>query len=100
MPRRHLPNPSQVGRASQFATALSNALHALELTHKDLAEELGLTRYTVDSWTRADNSTIPSDDNLERLCIALERRQPGLGARLAGLAGAVWIKPPEAPSPP
>ena len=100
MPRRHAPNPRQVARAAQFATVLSDALHELRLTHKNLAEELGLARYTVDSWTRADHSTVPSDDNLERLCVVLERRQPGLGARLADLAGAVWIKPPAAQTTP
>src|SRR5579859_1021129 len=92
MPRRRPPDPQQAVRAAQFATALSDALHALRLTHKDLAEELGLARYTIDSWTRADNSTVPLDDNLEHLCVALERRQAGLGARLASLAGAVWVK--------
>ena len=98
-PRRHAPNPTQQARASRFAAELADALHALKLTHQSLAEELGLTRYTIDSWARAANPSLPADDNLERLCLALERRQPGLGARLASLAGAVWIAPAAGPQP-
>jgi non-specific serine/threonine protein kinase len=100
MTRRFHSSSPRKTRASQFAAALAEALHQLELTHQDLASSLNVTRYAVDSWTRAANPTLPTSHNLEQLCYLLEQRQAGLGERLAGLAGSEWLPPrPQIPIP-
>jgi predicted ATPase len=97
--RKPIDSPRQV-RADEFAAALATALHHLRLTHQDLANALQVTRYTIDSWTRATNPALPSQANLERLCYWLEQRQAGLGQRLAQLAGSEWVAPqPHAHTP-
>ena len=75
-------------RAYNFATELSDALYELKLTHKDVARELGITRYAVDSWTRAADPAMPSAENLNRLCALLEARKTGMGVQIARAAGA------------
>jgi len=79
-------------RADRFAKQLSTALYELGISHKQLAQELDVPRYTVDSWTRGD-AKIPSGANLDRLCNMLEQRQPGLGSKMATLAGQSWPLP-------
>ncbi|MCL4862252.1 MAG: hypothetical protein KJZ93_22745, partial [Caldilineaceae bacterium] len=60
-------------------------------THQDLANRLGVKRYTVDLWARATNPALPSADNLERLCRWLEARQPGLSRQFVAAAfNAAW----------
>ena len=86
----------RAARATRFAGGLADALHELGLTHKALALELGVTHHSVDSWTRGADPTIPGDANLQRLCALLDERQPGLGRKIAGLAGYPW-KPAGAP---
>src|SRR5687768_14084969 len=81
--RRFRADEVRAARASRFAAQLSDALYELGLTHKDVAQELGVPRYTVDSWTRGDDSKIPGGPNLARLCALLEGRKPGLGRSLA-----------------
>jgi predicted ATPase len=69
--------------ASRSATYLADLLHELRVTHQVLANDLGVTRHTVDSWTRIANPAIPAGDNLDRLCLWLEQRKPGAGKQLA-----------------
>lgn len=85
MPRRAHPSPERDDKAAQFATALAEALHGLKITHKKLAEALGITLHSVDSWTRANSPNLPSADNLRKLCELLEARQAGLGSRLQAI---------------
>lgn len=63
MPRRRTNDREQV-RAEQFAHALSNILHELHISHRDLAAALNISRYTVDSWTRMSDPALPSEQNL------------------------------------
>ena len=77
-------------RASRFAAELADALHELRITHKTLAQELGVTHHTVDSWTRGTDPKVPEETNLEKLCALLEAREPGLGKRVAAAAGHNW----------
>jgi non-specific serine/threonine protein kinase len=88
----------RAARANRFAARLADILHELGITHKELARQLGITHYAVDSWTRAADPTLPAGENLERLCALLEARKPGTGRELAGAAGHPW-KPPD-PGPP
>lgn len=83
-------------RASRFSAALSDALHELKLTHKDVAQELGITRYSVDSWTRATDPTMPGDENLVKLCAMLETYRTGLGVSIAAIADFDWEPPSKA----
>jgi len=85
MPRRAHPSPERDDKAAQFATALAEALHGLKITHKKLAEALGITLHSVDSWTRANSPNLPSVENLRKLCDLLEARQAGLGLRLQAI---------------
>jgi predicted ATPase/uncharacterized protein HemY len=91
MERRRLRSDEvRAARAARFAAQLGDALYELGLTHKDVAEALGVPRFTVDSWTRADAPKIPGGPNLARLCDFLEARKPGLGRALASIAGLAW----------
>src|SRR5947209_2981234 len=92
-------DPAREARASRFAADLADALYTLGLTHEDVAQALGIARYTVDSWTRAADSRIPGQATLARLCVLLDARQPGLGRRLAATAGLTWTPPPSPPAP-
>ncbi len=71
--------------ATRFSKLLADTLHALRVTHQGLAEAIGVTRYTVDSWTRIANPALPAGDNLDRLCLWLEQRKPGTGKEMAAL---------------
>ena len=84
----------RVARATRFAAGLADALHELGLTHKALAQTLGVTHHAVNSWTRGAEPTIPGDANLARLCALLEERRPGLGRKIAALAGYPWKPAP------
>src|SRR5579859_7114203 len=98
--RRHFATgEARAARADRFAAALAVALHELGLTHKALAQELGLTRYTVDSWTRVADPMLPGEENLARLCTVLDAHRPGLGQQLAAAAGAP-ARPLPPPDPP
>src|SRR5579859_508500 len=99
--RRHFATgEARAARADRFAAALAVALHELGLTHKALAQELGLTRYTVDSWTRVADPMLPGEENLARLCTVLDAHRPGLGQQLAAAAGApARPLPPPDPAP-
>ena len=77
-------------RASRFASQLADALAELDLTHQQIAQALGIPRYTVDSWTRAADAKIPGSHNLGQLCTLLEQRKAGLGRALAATAGLAW----------
>jgi hypothetical protein len=50
---RHRFDSAKASQAARFAETLADALHDLRLTHMDVAGKLGLSLYTVDSWTRA-----------------------------------------------
>jgi predicted ATPase len=76
-------------RTAQFATELASALHEMRLTHKKLAEALGVTLATVDSWCRITHPVLPSEHNLRKLCAWLDERKPGAGARLLAITGIV-----------
>src|SRR3954471_23037013 len=80
-------------RALRFATALADALHDLHITHKEPAQQLGVTVYAVDYWTRGADPAIPGAPNLDKLCSLLEARMPGLGTAMAKAAGHSW--PPD-----
>jgi non-specific serine/threonine protein kinase len=88
----------RAARANRFAARLADVLHELGITHKALAQQLGITHYAVDSWTRAADPTLPAGENLERLCALLEARKPGVGRELAVAAGHPW-KPPDTSHP-
>src|SRR5215212_10773447 len=88
----------RAARATRFAARLADILHELGITHKELAQQLGVTHYAVDSWTRGADPTLPAGGNFERLCALLEARKPGAGRDLAVAAGQPW-KPPEALRP-
>ena len=88
----------RAARAGRFAAKLADILHALGMTHKELAQALGVTHHAVDSWTRGVDPTIPGEPNYARLCSLLEARQPGAGRELAAAGGHPW-KPP-APADP
>src|SRR5688572_4184927 len=77
-------------RAAHFASELAGLLHELRITHKALAQQLGITHHTVDSWTRAADPTLPSQTNLDKLCDLLEGRKPGAGKTVAEAAGHAW----------
>ena len=79
--RRHAQS-QQDDAARQFAAALSETLHGLRMKHRQVAEALGVTLATVDSWTRLTNPTIPGEKNLTTLCHWLDGVQPGAGSRL------------------
>ncbi len=89
MPRRRVAERA-CARSAQFAAVLSEILHAQQLGHRELAAALGLSRFTVDSWTRAGDPALPGDENLAQLCSFLDQRQSGLGARLAAAAQFAW----------
>ena len=89
MPRRR-NNEREQARAAQFAHALSDMLHELRINHRDLAADLQISRYTVDSWTRIGDPALPSNQNLAQLCQLIEQRERGLGARLATAARFEW----------
>lgn len=94
MPRRKT-NERRESSAAHFANLLADILHQLHVTHQELANRLGVKRYTVDSWTRATNPSLPSADNLERLCLWLEARQPGLSRQLVvAAANALPVQTP------
>jgi non-specific serine/threonine protein kinase len=90
MPRRRTNEREQV-RTEQFAHALSDILHELHISHRDLAAALHISRYTVDSWTRVADPALPSDQNLVPLCQFIEQRQRGSGAKLAAVAQCTWV---------
>src|SRR5689334_8361085 len=77
-------------RAANFAQRLSDALAELRLTHQGLAQALGVSHYTVDSWTRSEEPSIPKRPELERLWAFLEQRRPGLGQQIAEAADPNW----------
>src|SRR5437016_4393103 len=87
----------RAARANRFATMLGDALYELGLTHQDVAQALGVPRYTVDAWTRGADSTIPREATLARLCALLDQYKPGLGRSLAAAVGQTWT-PPAAPA--
>ena len=93
MPRRVQPSPERDDKAAQFATALADALHGLKLTHKKLAEVLGITLHSVDSWTRTNAPNLPSEENLRKLCDLLDTRQAGLGQRLHAILNPQRVLP-------
>ncbi|CAA9265130.1 MAG: hypothetical protein AVDCRST_MAG93-2369, partial [uncultured Chloroflexia bacterium] len=90
MPRRRTNEREQV-RAGQLAHALSDILHELHISHRDLAAALNISRYTVDSWTRVGDPALPSDQNLAPLCQFIEQHQKGSGAKLAAAAQFTWV---------
>ncbi len=89
MPRRRI-NEREQARAAQFANALSNILHELRISHRDLADALHVSRYTVDSWTRAADPALPSEQNRAQVCQRIEQRQGGAGVKLAAAAQFDW----------
>jgi ATP-dependent Clp protease ATP-binding subunit ClpA len=89
MPRRRI-NEREQARAAQFASVLSDMLHELRISHRNLATALNISRYTVDSWTRAADPGLPSEQNLAQLCQFIEQRQSGFGTKLAAAAQFEW----------
>src|SRR5689334_9367978 len=77
----------RAAQADRFAAELAALLQDLGLTHRELAQQLGITHHTVDSWTRVADPMLPGEANLQRLVALLEQRQPGLGRRLAQITG-------------
>ncbi len=75
-------------RTSQFATELASALHELRITHRKLAQALGVTLATIDSWCRMTNPNMPGEQNLQKLCSWLDECNPGAGARLLAITGS------------
>ncbi len=88
--KRFMADEARAARAARFAAQLTAALYALGLTHQDLAQALGVARYTVDSWTRNADAKIPGPRNLAQLCALCEQGQSGLGQTLAAAAGLAW----------
>lgn len=85
--RKHLETIAQRDEAAlRFATALAKALHELSMTHQQLAEALGITRHTIDYWTRVENPKLPSEPNLIKLRDFLDQQRSGLGHHLASIA--------------
>src|SRR5438105_2298339 len=98
MPGRRLyPDDLHAARVRRFASLLAELLYELDLNHKDLAAALGVTRYTVDSWTRSEDARIPGDESFARLAAWLEERKPGAGVALAAAAGRPWTPAPARP---
>lgn len=93
--QRRRTNERRERSAAHFATRLADILHQLRVTHQELAHALGIKRYTVDSWTRATNPSLPSADNLERLCLWLETREHGLSKQV--VAAVTTALPVQAP---
>ena len=77
----------RVAYAARFAAELAAILYDVGLTHRELAQELGVAQATVDSWTRVADPKVPGAPNLLRLCAVLEGRQPSAGTRLSAAAG-------------
>src|SRR5215217_5293158 len=80
----------RAARASRFAAKLADILHDLGMTHKELAQALGVTHQAVDSWTRGVDPTVPGEPNYARLCGLLEAHKPGAGRELAAAGGHPW----------
>ena len=99
MPVRRHYAPQQDEATRQFAAALSEALHALRLRHRQVAAALGITLATVDSWTRLGKPAMPGEKNLHALCQWLDEVQPGVGARLLTLAQPHANVPPQRVQP-
>ena len=74
---------------SAFANVLTENLHDLRVSHRDLASALGVSVHTIASWTRMDGAKLPSQDNLQRLIYYLERQKAGTGKSLAALASEI-----------
>src|SRR5205823_586964 len=67
---------------------------------REVSRLLGVSLYTVDSWTRAVDPKIPGEANLEKLCALLDSRVAGLGKKVASAAGAKRAAPPVSPPAP
>jgi predicted ATPase len=98
MPRRRVNERAQA-RAAQFAAVLSEILHAQLLAHREIATALGISRFTVDSWTRAGDPALPGEENFAQLCSFLDQRQSGLGTKLATAAQFDWTPAGTRPAP-
>src|SRR4051812_26932244 len=94
--RRYSFDGARAEQAALSAETLAGVLHEVGLTHRDVGRLLGVSLYTVDSWTRAVDPKIPGAANLEKLCALLESRSAGLGKKVASAAGVKWA----APTPP
>jgi predicted ATPase len=77
----------RVACAARFAAELAAILYDVGITHRELAQQLGVAHATVDSWTRVVNPTLPGEPNMLRLSELLEQQKPGAGARIRGAAG-------------
>lgn len=86
MPRGRPIDPARDTRAQRFAVALAEVLHAMHITHRVLATELGLGVFTIDSWTRGVDPKLPGPASLSRLCAVLNRMQSGAGDALRDIA--------------
>src|SRR3954452_21228380 len=92
--RRYSFDGARAEQAARSAETLAGVLHEVGLTHRDVSRLLGVSLYTVDSWTRAVDPKIPGAANLERLCSLLESRTAGLGRKIASAAVVKWAGPP------
>src|SRR5947207_9594492 len=98
--QRYRFDSTRAVRAARSAETLAGVLHEVGLTHRDVGHLLGVSLYTVDSWTRAADPKIPGEANLEKLCALLDSRVAGLGKKVASAAGAKWAAPPVSLPPP
>src|SRR5947207_7175635 len=98
--QRYRFDSTRAVRAARSAETLAGVLHEVGLTHRDVGHLLGVSLYTVDSWTRAVDPKIPGEANLEKLCALLDSRVAGLGKKVASAAGAKRAAPPVSPPAP
>ncbi len=99
MGRRHTRSDElHAAQAERFAALLADLLYQVGLTHKEVAQMLGVPVGTVDSWTRGSDPKIPSETNLSALCVMLNEHKPGAGVELASAAGRSWSPPNPAPN--
>ena len=91
MGRRHTRSDEmRAAQAEKFAARLADLLSEFGLTHKDVAQALGVPVGTVDSWTRGSDPKIPGEANFGALCALLDARRAGAGESLAQVAGRSW----------
>src|SRR5215212_4126568 len=73
--------------AARFAAELAAILYDVGLTHRELAQELGVAQATVDSWTRVADPKVPGAPHRLRLWAVLDGSQPGARILLSASAG-------------
>lgn len=73
-------------RSAAFARALSDALRRLGISHRSLADTVGVSVHTIASWTRSDGAKLPGEETLRQLGAVLDGHEPGAGRAVLAAA--------------